>query len=194
MDEEQSMKWKPAYPWAAADAYMVKQFATALEQCELAMAGLETQAITLREDFRALREKLQNAAQREADLTSGPGRRRIYAPLCLFARGRRGGLEIYWQEVHRKHRTGGVVFRYLRRNKAGDYLMADLLRRAQPFERELVELFEARARKLRAMWRELSKVRRMTRDALRQAERQQQNAANWPENAQEAMGRRQRAA
>ena len=138
------------------------------------------------------RAELQESAQREADLLVGGPRRKIYAPLSLFVRARRGGLEICWQEVHCKHRTGGATFRYLRRGRDGDYAMTDLLRRAKPFERKLVELCESRARKLRALWRESSKLRRGLRTSLRQARVHRQNAASWPASAHEtrSLGRR----
>lgn len=160
------------------------EIALALEAHDQAIVATQgiivNQALALRDWFRKERKRLQKIAQEESDANTTVGQRKkfIYSPLNLFARGRNGGLEIYWQEVHKGKASGKVGYKYIRRSERGDgYTMRDLFGVARPFEREIVEQAEQRAQELRAMWRELTRMRLCCRVTARVVELSQVGGA-----------------
>lgn len=148
--------------WLDGSVFLMERATTALEDLLHAQLSIEAQSLALRDDFRRIREELQRAAQDEANASARPGRRgaSMYAPLNLFARGRNGSLEIYWQEVHVHGKNRTKRFEYIPRNSKGGYSIPRLLARARPFEVELVHETERRAQELRILWREYSAIRR----------------------------------
>jgi len=141
-----------ATDWTEGDKHLLRTYTASDKALADAQLSLETQALNLVEWFRRERAALQEAAGRSE--SGAP----TYAPLNLFARRRKGSLEIFWQEVHRT-KTGRTMYAYLRRNAKGHYTTRELMTRAKDFERELVALAEERAQKLRGQWRQSTLLR-----------------------------------
>jgi len=145
----------------------------ALKQSQSALASLEVQVSDIVTDFRDERGKLQSRAQAELEARTLVGRRArpLYAPLNLFGRVRCGGLELYWQEVHRHRLTKRPVYKYLRVTADGHGDLRLILSRACDFESDLVRATELEARRLRDQWSRWSQIRRACMHALQMVDR-----------------------
>lgn len=149
-------------PFRGWDRNMRAFAETGFKQAESALRALEVQAADIVSEFREQRESLQKEAQAELAARTPMGRRpkSLYAPLNLFCRVRDGGLQLYWQEVHRHRITHRTMFRYLRVNSDGDGDLRLIMARAREFETALVRDTELEARRLRAQWSRWSQIRR----------------------------------
>lgn len=168
--------------WAIARARLTAD----LEKYDKALGAAQTlvinQADNLREWFRSQRKALRLVAVEVEKTTTPVGKRprSVYAPLNLFARARSGNLEIYWQLVHKGRTDGALKYVYLRKNQEQGYSIRDLLASAKPFERDLVEQAELRARELRLVWRDLVKARTANRLAIQHCAAASRQAAVVP--------------
>lgn len=124
------------------------------------MVSIESEAWELLDAFRAERGELQAAMQRKADAEAAAQHkkpRRVWCPLNLFVRDKGGSLVIGWQLINYSKTRKIRIYESIT-TRGGDYDLRTLLKHSLEFERELIERYERRARKIRRNWRNLMAI------------------------------------
>ena len=138
----------------------------AIDQCMIALHELAEMLVM---DFRHTRiglRELELQRRLEVARSSGiPACTKIYSPLGMFCRLRKGTLEIYWQTVTRCTGRDGrthIKYRHIPRGAATRYNLNHLDGKALHFEKALVKEAELRAEMLRIEWGSLVRMRKMS--------------------------------
>ena len=161
--------------WEKGDAYFIEKAGELYQLADTMLASLETQALALRDWFREERTRMQQEARGRAKSHNGqtPESEQAvgYAPLNIFVKTRKGGLEIFWQEVHvHSKRSAARRYVYLPRGKTFRYTDHKLRKSAKPFELELVLATERRAAQLREYWSIWMNIQRARRNIMKIAD------------------------
>lgn len=137
-----------------------------LQDLELEIQGnAAATAHALKSAFRDTRKRLHEAAMARMPPTATP--REIaksvgYAPLQLYYRSRGAHHELRWKLVHiRNERT---VFEEIAHQKDGNFHLTKLASLARPYELELVQETELKARVIRARFQLLPQLRSLIRN------------------------------
>lgn len=131
-----------------------------VQEARLIAAGKE-----LEQSFRAEKKRLHQALVEAHSKTGGKRPAGLYSKIQLFSKHRNGTLQIYWQDVHQTRGTGTPAYIYLRKTQPDGY-DAKLLQARATYAADLVVVYEARAKVIRRLWRDLMEIKKKTRDAL----------------------------
>lgn len=143
------------------------------EACEHALmpiiereeARLIAAAKTLEQEFRTKKKSLHEFLVKAHGSDGGRRPAGMYSKVQLFAKHRRGTLQIYWQDVHQTRGSGTPAYVYLRKTTASGYDIKALQARAA-YAAELVAEYEKRAQVIRGLWKDLMDIKRRCHHAL----------------------------
>lgn len=137
------------------------------------MVSIEATAFELQDEFRQRRGERQEAERRRVAVEAAARFEKpkaVWCPLNLFARTTKGSLVVGWQLVNISRITKRRVYKYIPIQSSGVYDLRTLASLAKPFELDLVQEFEYRARAIRRDWQHLVTIRRglraLTSDAF----------------------------
>lgn len=169
--------------WIEADTYLLGATLSLDDVLKQLMISIENQALALRDHFREERKRIVEAERltlQDEGVDKAKGAKSTYTPLNLFARLRKGNLEIYWQEVHRRPNTPKPKYTYLPRGEDGNYNRQKLRGKARHFEAVLVDVTEQRAAYLRNQWKTLMALRQHHRTMETAVKRQRSPTVDTP--------------